>query len=131
VIYIEDFYRNFGYPFADQANGGSIKGMIQAVDLIDELAGPETTLVPGHGTLVRKKDLLGYRAMLVDILGKVQKLRDTGKSLDEVLAADLTAPYDATTLGDTQQSKDRFITEVYNEVKDFPAVINGERKMPR
>src|SRR5262245_61188881 len=22
VIYIEDFYRNFGYPFADQSNGG-------------------------------------------------------------------------------------------------------------
>ncbi len=131
VIYIEDFYRNFGYPFADQANGGSIKGMIEAVDLIQKLAGSETTLVPGHGTLVRKKDLLGYRAMLVDILGKVEKLRDEGKSLDQVLAANLTAPYDATTLGDTKQSKDRFITEVYDEVKDFPAVVNGQRKMPR
>jgi glyoxylase-like metal-dependent hydrolase (beta-lactamase superfamily II) len=130
VIYIEDFYRNFGYPFADQANGGSIKGMIEAIDLIQKLAGPDTTLVPGHGTLVGKKDLLGYRAMLVDILGKVQKLRDEGKSLDEVLAANLTAPYDATTLGDTKQSKDRFITEVYVEVKDFPPVVNGERKMP-
>jgi cyclase len=125
VIYIEDFYRNFGYPFADQANGGSIKGMIEAVDLIENLAGPDTTLVPGHGTLVGKKDLL------VDILGKVQKLRDEGKSLDEVLAANLTAPYDAATLGDTKQSKDRFITEVYDEVKDFPPVVNGARKMPR
>jgi len=131
VIYIEDFYRNFGYPFADQANGGSIKGMIEAVDLIQKLAGPDTTLIPGHGTLVTKKDLLVYRGMLVDILGKVQKLRDGGKSLDEVLAANLTAPYDATTLGDTQQSKDRFISEVYDEVKDFPPVVNGERKMPR
>ena len=129
VIYIEDFYRNFGYPFADQANGGSIKGMIEAVDLIQKLAGPDTTLVPGHGTLVRRKDLLGYRAMLVEILGKVQKLRDGGKSLDEVLAANLTAPYDATTLGDTKQSKDRFITEVYDEVKDFPPIVNGKRKM--
>jgi cyclase len=131
VIYIEDFYRNFGYPFADQANGGSIQGMIEAVDLIQKLAGPETTLVPGHGTLVRKNDLVGYRAMLVDILGKVRKLRDEGEPLDEVLAANLTAPYDATTLGDTKQSKDRFITEVYDEVKDFPPVVNGERKMPR
>jgi glyoxylase-like metal-dependent hydrolase (beta-lactamase superfamily II) len=130
VIYIEDFYRNFGYPFADQANGGSIKGMIEAVDLIQKLAGPDTTLIPGHGTLVTKKDLLGYRAMLVDILGKVQKLRDEGKSLGEVLAANLTARYDATTLGDTKQSKDRFITEVYDEVKDFPPVVNGKRKMP-
>src|SRR5262249_51904350 len=34
VIYIEDFYRNFGYPFADQNNGGSIKGMLDAIDLI-------------------------------------------------------------------------------------------------
>src|SRR5580704_10327410 len=131
AIYIEDFYRNFGYPFADQANGGSIQGMIEAVDLIQKLAGPDTTLVPGHGTLVKRNDLMAYRAMLVDILGKVQKLRDEGKSLDEVLAANLTAPYDATTLGDTKQSKDRFITEVYDEVKDFPPVLNGERKMPR
>ena len=58
VIYIEDFYRNFGYPFADQANGGSIKGMLDAVDLIEKMAGPDTTLVPGHGTLVKKNDLL-------------------------------------------------------------------------
>ena len=130
VIYIEDFYRNFGYPFADQANGGSIKGMIEAVDLIQKLAGPDTTLVPGHGTLVKRKDLLGYRAMLVEILAKVRKLRDEGKSLDEVLAANLTAPYDATTLGDTKQSKDRFITEVYDEVKELPPVVNGEGKMP-
>jgi cyclase len=92
VIYIEDFYRNFGYPFADQSNGGSIKGMIEAIDLIQEIAKPDTTLIPGHGTLVTKKDLLGYRAMLVDILAKVQKLRDQGKSLDDVLAANLTAP---------------------------------------
>jgi cyclase len=131
VIYIEDFYRNFGYPFADQANGGSIQGMIEAVDLIEKIAGPDTTLIPGHGTLVTKKDLLGYRAMLVDILEKVQKLRGEGKSLDEVLAANLTGPYDATTMGDTKQSKDRFITEVYDEVKDFPPVVDGKRQMPR
>ena len=130
VIYIEDFYRNFGYPFADQANGGSIQGMLDAVDLIEKIAGPDTTLVPGHGTLVKKNDLLPYRAMLVDIMAKVKALRDQGKSLKEVLAANLTAPYDKTTLGDTQQSKDRFLTEAYDEVKDFPPVVDGKRTMP-
>jgi len=130
VIYIEDFYRNFGYPFADQANGGSIKGMLDAIDLIEKIAGPGTTLVPGHGTLVKKNDLLPYRAMLVDIMAKVKTLRDQGKSLKDVLAANLTAPYDKTTLGDTQQSKDRFITEVYDEIKDFPPIIDGKRTMP-
>ena len=131
VIYIEDFYRNFGYPFADQANGGSVKGMLDAVDLIEKIAGADTTLVPGHGTLVKKKDLLAYRAMLVDILAKVKTLRDQGKSLKDVLAANLTAPYDKTTQGDTQQSKDRFITEAYDEVKDFPPLVDGKRTMPR
>jgi len=130
AIYIEDFYRNFGYPYADQANGGSIKGMLEAIDLIESLAGADTTLVPGHGTLVKKSDLLPYRAMLVDIMAKVKALRDQGKSLKDVLAANLTAPYDKTTLGDTQQSKDRFITEAYDEVKDFPPVVDGKRTMP-
>jgi glyoxylase-like metal-dependent hydrolase (beta-lactamase superfamily II) len=130
VIYIEDFYRNFGYPFADQANGGSIRGMLEAVDLIEKLADAKTTLVPGHGTLVKKQDLLPYRAMLVDMLAKVKALRDQGKSLKDVLAANLTAPYDKATLGDTQQSKDRFVTEVYDEVKDFPPVVDGKRAMP-
>ena len=131
VVYIEDFYRNFGYPFADQGNGGSLQGMLDAVDLIEKLADAKTTLVPGHGTLVHKQDLLPYRAMVVDILAKVKTLRGQGKSLKDVLAADLTAAYDKTTLGDTQQSKDRFLTEVYDEVKDFPAVVDGKRTMPR
>jgi glyoxylase-like metal-dependent hydrolase (beta-lactamase superfamily II) len=130
VIYIEDFYRNFGYPFADQSNGGSIKGMIEAVDLFDKLSGPDTTLVPGHGTFIKKTDLAPYRAMLVDILAKVTTMRSQGKKLKDVLAANLTAPYDATTLGDTQQSKDRFITEVYDEVQNFPALADGKRQMP-
>jgi glyoxylase-like metal-dependent hydrolase (beta-lactamase superfamily II) len=131
VIYIEDFYRNFGYPFADQANGGSVRGMLDAIDLIEKMAGADTTLVPGHGTLIKKNDLLPYRAMLVNILAKVKTMRDQGRSLREVLAANLTAPYDKTTLGDTQQSKDRFITEVFDEVMGFPPVVDGKRTMPK
>ncbi len=118
AMYIGDFYRNFGYPFADQANGGSIKGMITAIDMIETIAGPDTTLITGHGTMVKKAELLPYRAMVVDIMAKTKKLVDQGKSLDDVLAANLTAPYDATTKGDTPQSKSRFIAEVYSEVKD-------------
>ena len=132
AIYIEDFYRNFGYPFADQTNGGSIQGMIEAVDLFQKLADAKTTLVPGHGTLIKKADLLLYRAMIVDIMAKVKALRTQGKSLPDVLAANLTAPYDKTTLGDTPQSKARFITEVYDEVGPaFPPVVDGKRTMPR
>jgi glyoxylase-like metal-dependent hydrolase (beta-lactamase superfamily II) len=117
AIYIGDFYRNFGYPFADQTNGGSIDGMVVAIDLIGTLAGPGTTLIAGHGTMIKKPELLPYRAMIVDIRARTKQLVDQGKSLQDVLAANLTAPYDATTKGDTPQSKTRFITEVFNEVK--------------
>ena len=117
AIYIGDFYRNFGYPFADQANGGTIRGMIVAIDLIGRIAGPDTTLITGHGTMVKKPELLPYRAMILDMLARTQTLVDQGKSLADVLAANLTAPYDATTKGDTPQSKTRFITAVFNEVK--------------
>jgi glyoxylase-like metal-dependent hydrolase (beta-lactamase superfamily II) len=131
VIYIEDFYRNFGYPFADQANGGSIEGMLQAVDLLEKLSDDNTILVPGHGTLIHKQELLPYRKMLVEVMAKVKTLRDQGKSLKEVLAMNLTEPYDATTLGDDQSSKDRFISEAYNEVapSGLPPIVNGRRKM--
>jgi hypothetical protein len=104
--------------------------MLEAADLIAKIAGPDTTLIPGHGLLIKKQDLLPYRAMVVDILSKVKAMRDQGKSLRDVLAANLTAPYDATTLGDTQQSKDRFITEAYDEAGDFPPVVDGKRTMP-
>jgi len=130
VIYIEDFYRNFGYPFADQANGGSINGMVEAVDLMGSLSDDNTVLVPGHGTLIHKKDLLPYRAMLIDILAKVKHLVDQGKTLDEVLAANLTAPYDANTEGDDPSSIRRYITETWYEVKGLPPIVNGRRTMP-
>jgi glyoxylase-like metal-dependent hydrolase (beta-lactamase superfamily II) len=118
AIYIGDFYRNFGYPFADQANGGSIRGMIVAIDLISSLAGPDTTLITGHGTMVKKPELQPYRAMILDVMARAKALVDQGRTLEQVLAANLTAPYDATTKGDTPQSRTRFITEVFNEVKD-------------
>ena len=56
-------------------------------------------------------------------------VRPTGGGPHPVLL--ISAPYDKTTLGDTQQSKDRFITEVFDEVKDFPPVVDGKRTMPR
>jgi hypothetical protein len=64
-------------------------------------------------------------------MAKVGALRDQGKSLEEVLAANLTAPYDAATLGDTEQSKTRFITAVYDELGGLPPIVRGRRTMPR
>ena len=109
---------------------GPDSGHGDAVDLIERLAGPNTTLVPGHGRLVKKGDLLAYRAMIVDIMARVKALRDRGQTLEQVLAANPTAPYDSTTQGDTERSRNRFIIEVYDEVPGLPPIVDGRRTMP-
>jgi cyclase len=118
VVFIGDFYRNYGYPFIDVANGGSLKGMIEGLDATMKLAGPDTKLIPGHGTLIKRDDILPYRAMIFEVREKVQQMIGQGKTVQDVLAAKLTASYDAKTPGGTGSSADRFITAVYQELKD-------------
>src|SRR5712671_1541308 len=74
VIMIGDFYRNFGYPYIDIANGGSLKGMLEALDGLTKLADANTRLVPGHGTIINRTDLVPYRDMIVAVQTKVQQL---------------------------------------------------------
>jgi cyclase len=122
AIMIGDYYRNFGYPFIDINNGGSLKGMLEALDFTMKVAGPDTRLVPGHGTLIKRADLIPYRDMIFAVQGKVQQLVTQGRSLQDVLAAHVTAPFDASVPGGllpagAGTSADRFVTEVYQELK--------------
>jgi len=122
VILIGDFYRNFGYPYIDIANGGSLKGMLEGLDALMKLADANTRLVPGHGTIINKTDLVPYRDMIVAVQTKVQQLIAQGKSQQEVLAAKVTAPFDAKVAGGllpagAGTSADRFVTEIYQELR--------------
>jgi glyoxylase-like metal-dependent hydrolase (beta-lactamase superfamily II) len=117
VLFIGDFYRNYGYPYIDIGNGGSLKGMIEGLDATMKSADAKTTIVPGHGTLIKRDDIIPYRDMILAVQGKVQQMIAQGKSLPDVLAAKLTAPYDAKTAGGTDSSADRFISAVYQELK--------------
>jgi cyclase len=117
VIFIGDFYRNYGYPFIDLNNGGSLKGMLEGLDATMKSADANTKLIPGHGTIIKRDDIIPYRDMIVAVADKVQQLIGQGKTLQEVLAAKVTAPYDAKTAGGTDESTVRFVTEVYQELK--------------
>jgi cyclase len=117
VLFIGDFYRNYGYPYIDINNGGSLKGMIEGLDATMKSADASTTLVPGHGTLIKRDDIVPYRDMIVAVQDKVQQLIIQGKTLQEVLAAKVTAAYDAKVAGATGASSDRFVTAVYQELK--------------
>jgi len=123
VIMVGDFYRNFGYPFIDVANGGSLKGALEALDLTMKIAGPNTKLIPGHGTYIKRTDIVPYRDMILGVQSRVQQLIAQGKTEAEVVAAKVTAPYDAKVPGGlltagNGTSADRFVRMVYQQSKD-------------
>ena len=125
VIMVGDFYRNFGYPFIDVTNGGSLKGALEALELTMKVAGPKTKLIPGHGTYINRTDIVPYRDMILAVQTKVQQLITQGKTEAEVLAAKVTAPYDAKVPGGLLPSNsgggtsaDRFVRMVYQQLKD-------------
>ena len=122
VIMIGDFYRNYGYPFIDTNNGGTLKGALEALDATMKLAGPNTRLIPGHGTIIHRTDIVPYRDMILAVQAKVQQMINEGKSEQEVLAAKVTAPYDAKVPGGllpagAGTSADRFVSMVYSQLK--------------
>jgi glyoxylase-like metal-dependent hydrolase (beta-lactamase superfamily II) len=122
VIMIGDFYRNYGYPFIDTNNGGTLKGALEALDVTMKLAGPNTRLVPGHGTNINRADIVPYRDMILGVQAKVQQMIGEGKSEQQVLAAKVTAPYDAKVPGGllpagAGTSADRFVSMVYSQLK--------------
>jgi len=118
VLFIGDFYRNYGYPFIDLNNGGTLKGMLEGLDATMKSADANTRLIPGHGTIIKRDDIIPYRDMVVAVTDKVGGMIAQGKSLEEVLAAKVTAPYDAKTAGGTDTSAVRFVTAVYQELKN-------------
>jgi cyclase len=94
VIHAGDLVFAGMYPFVDLDSGGSVAGMIAAVDRILTLADEGTKIIPGHGKVTDKAGLAAYREMLAVTSGRVRELVKAGKTVDEVLAARPNADYD-------------------------------------
>ena len=93
VIHTGDLFFRF-YPFIDISSGGSIPGLIAAVDRILAIAGDQTRIIPGHGPLANRADLVDYREMIMITSGRIRDLIKAGKTVDEVLATAPNADYD-------------------------------------
>ncbi|MBI3492464.1 MAG: MBL fold metallo-hydrolase, partial [Acidobacteria bacterium] len=46
VLMTGAFYRSAGYPFFDRANGGTLKGLLDALQAVVDLAKPDTKIIP-------------------------------------------------------------------------------------
>ena len=94
VIHAGDTFFNGLYPYIDVASNGSLAGMIAASNTILQLANDKTKIIPGHGPLANKKDLVVFRDMLIAVQKKIAALIRAGKSEAEVIAAKPTAEFD-------------------------------------
>jgi cyclase len=87
VLHVGDIFFNGRYPFIDGSTGGAVNGMVAAADKALALADKDTKIVPGHGALATKADLVKYRDMLATARDRVQKLKTAGKSIEQAVAA--------------------------------------------
>jgi len=64
VVHAGDVFFNGFYPFIDVDNGGSVRGTIEAVDVILAMTDSKSKIIPGHGPLGDRAQLQAYRDML-------------------------------------------------------------------
>jgi cyclase len=93
VLHMGDTFFNSMLPFIDLDSGGSIDGAIVAVDAGLALANDGTVIIPGHGPVGHRADLVRYRAMLVALRDRVRAEIRRHRSLDQIKALRLADPY--------------------------------------
>src|SRR5450432_3516493 len=95
IIHVADSWWNGYYPFIDYSTGGSIDGAIRGAAANVARATSKTIVIPGHGPVGNRSQLIEFHDMLVAIREKVSQLKKQGRSLEEAVAAKPTAQYDA------------------------------------
>jgi len=118
---VGDVFRTVGYPGVDGGNGGTVKGTIAALDMLIAMAGPNTKIVPGHGVVSTRADLVAFRANTVEAQKRVTELIKQGMTVEQVVAANPTADL-ATKFATSGPPPDavatqRFLTTFYNALK--------------
>jgi cyclase len=116
IIMTGDFYRSVQYPNIDRNNGGTLNGLLDGLGVVIGLAGPNTKIVPGHGPVVGRAEVMANRDMILAVRDRVAQLIAQGKTQDEVLAANPTAEYDAR-VPNSKETTQRFVTQLYAELK--------------
>jgi glyoxylase-like metal-dependent hydrolase (beta-lactamase superfamily II) len=117
VIMTGDFYRSTGYPNIDRANGGTMNGMLAGFDTILKTGRADTKIIPGHGATVDKSAVTAHKEMMLAVRDKVAALVRQNKTQEEVIAAKLTADWDSKVDGATAMTADRFVGQLYQELK--------------
>jgi glyoxylase-like metal-dependent hydrolase (beta-lactamase superfamily II) len=115
VVHVGDVFYNGMYPFVDLGSGGSLAGMVAAIEVVLARADAKTVIIPGHGPVANRAELAAYRDMLVAVGRRVRELVEQGRSEDEVLATHPTADFDER-YGKGSMTPDRFVRILYADL---------------
>jgi glyoxylase-like metal-dependent hydrolase (beta-lactamase superfamily II) len=123
VLSAGDLFLTTTYPVIDTQNGGSIQGVIAALNRILDVTIPKdkaeggTYVIPGHGRLSDEADVVEYRDMITIVRDRVQDLIGKGMTLAEVKAAAPTRDYDGRYSGPGgTRTTEMFIEAVYRDL---------------
>jgi cyclase len=123
VVATGDVFVTTSYPVIDTARGGSVQGVIDALNAIIELMVPErnqmggTRVIPGHGRICNEADVVDYRDMVTIIRDRVQEMARKGMTVQQVKAARPSLEYDGIYGAMTGNwTTDMFLETVYREV---------------
>lgn len=107
VMHTGDIFVRYGFPYIDIASGGNINGMIANMDQIIALANNQTVIIPGHGQLAKKQDMIDFNNMLKTIRNRVQSGINAGLNLEQIKATNPTEGYP------DSNRKDSFLEGIY------------------
>jgi glyoxylase-like metal-dependent hydrolase (beta-lactamase superfamily II) len=88
AIHVGDMFNNSGgFPFIDTENGGNALHLVTSLDQVIALADANTVVIPGHGPLARRGELIAWRDMIAGAVEKVEALKQQGMTLEQAQAA--------------------------------------------
>jgi cyclase len=117
VVHMGDTFFNGMYPFIDVSTGGSLAGMVAAANKALAIANAGTRVIPGHGPLATRADLVRYRDMLATVRQRVGRLVAQGRTLQQVIAARPLQDLDAH-WGKGFLKPEQFLTLVYGSLAE-------------
>ena len=114
VIHMGDLYFKIpGYPYIDINSGGSVINAMNSLDQVIRMVDDETKIIPGHGPMSNKAELVAYRAMIGQAVDLVKDLKDAGNSIDQTVAANPLADFNR---GEGFIDKDSFVKAIYRSL---------------
>lgn len=114
VVHMGDDFVRYGFPFIDVASGGSVQGMIAAMEKVSAQLPPDVKVIPGHGALSNLDDVRAYVKMLKETSAAVQKAIDEHRTVEQMKQEKILAPW-AKWSGEFIDS-DKFIETLYNSL---------------